>query len=421
MSEFYWTAVDELHSAVHAGDAARVELLLRSNAPRDAEALACCRAEGETPLARAAVLGYAEVAGVLVAHGADSTAPSAAGCSAAALAAASGHGMLAALLERASLRQEARGRVTTRRSFTGRLLFAFWDVFSGDTGARIAPWVWSGNAVFVAAVYNSRVAPWASNAPPYHLRPQQPRTHIAVILLYLLSWTLWLSSALPRPPPPTAAARAAYATAVAALASGRASPGLEAWLSHAHGAALAPRQRPCRHSGALVERFDHYCPFVHAPVGLHNAVAFLFYCIVLTVACVLYALACARERRAGRVDGLLDAALLDTALGSLALGQLALWQLRLALCSGTAVELRALSKPHWDRVLYYFRTRSGGRSNPFDHGVRANWAAFWRGVPPPLVVPCDAAADPHLTDDGVLTPPRLHALMAELAGGKRND
>jgi hypothetical protein len=182
-------------------------------------------------------------------------------------------------------------------------------------------------------------------------------------------------------------------------------------LSHLHAAALSPRQKVCRRTACVVSRYDHYCPFVANAVGLHNQVAFLAYCTILSAACVVYAIACAQERRAGRSDSWLDAAFLDTLLGAFAVGQLALWQTRLALRNGTAAELRALSRPNWDRVLYYFRTPAGGRCNVFDCGAAANWAAFWHGVPPPLIAPCDEASDAAVTADGLLTAPRLHALI----------
>ena len=410
-----WTLLDDVHSAVYAGDAQRVDELLRSSA---SEALATASTVDGPLLHLAAKGGCADVVAVLLAHGLDAARTDAAGCSAATVAAACGHAALAASLEHAALSRRGRKAVRSSRSrgeCSRRCWLWFWMAFSSEGGALVAPYIWVGNALFVASVY-LRMAPWSGRALAH-----QPHTHAALLFFYALSWALWLSSWRARPPSqPSAAARDAYSAAVAAIASGRAAPGLEAWLSHAHRAVLRPRERVDRVTGRLTERFDHFCPFIANGVGLHNQNAFAGYCASLTVACALYTMLVRREWAAGRLpDAWLEAAQLDCGIGTFAVGQLALWQLRLALRNLTAAEMRAAALPRWDPGLYYMKRATGGFVNPFDEGMLANWRSFWRCRAPPVLVACEASRGAgDAGDGGVMTAASLHASLAAALGEK---
>ncbi len=287
------------------------------------------------------------------------------GASPAVLAASGGHYALAALLERAAAEQARASRRRSRSNVGHRLVWAFWRLFSRDWGALVAPWVWSVNAAFAAYVYATRLPPWGMHADAVHM---DTKTHTALCALYAAAWVAWVACALARPPAaPSAIARAAYERAVATLAAGTADIHLELWLSHAHRAALCPREAVA--SGALVRRYDHTCPFVaNVPIGLHNQREFLIYVVCLTLACAVYACVCMAHRRAGVDDALLDAALLDMGLGTLAVGQLALWQARLAARNVTAHELKAVNTRGWEKRLYYMR-----QSNAF-----VNWCVLVR-------------------------------------------
>lgn len=398
-----WTEVDELHSAVYAGDDVRVAWLLRAQSALAAESLACAPLEGSSPLHVAARAGATELVDILLSFGAEAAARDGRGATPAVLASAGGHHSLACSLERAAAAHSVASASRRRRSH----VWCFWRLFRRDWGAALAPWVWVCNAGFAGYVYCTRMA-----STEVHVA-----AHMSLQGLYMMCWGLWAVCVLARPAPVDVAARAAYTAAVAALAGGCAEPQLDGWLSHAHRAALRPRQARDPASGLLVQRYDHRCFFVANSVGLHNQRAFLGFVCVLTVACAQFTYIALRQRRlssGAAADGLVEAALLDMGLGTLAVGQLALWQARLAARNATAHELRCLGRGGWDQGPHYHMLKGQRYHNPFDRGWRANWAEFWARAQPTLPALAQRSAGSACT---TMTAAGMHAAMEAQAQG----
>jgi hypothetical protein len=358
-----WSEADELHSAVYSGDRARLQHLLAQSSASASNTLvnACLPDTGDTLLHVAARGGDAAVVEVLLQFGADAGARTG-GCSPAVTAAAHGHQLVAARLERATSETERRARVLSRRRPRRRWcsLWHFWRVFSADWGITVAPFVWVANSCFAAYAYWTRLAPWAQGSLPH-----RAATDALLIALYTACWALWIACITAKPRPPSVRAKAAYAMCIKALATDEADPELERWISHAHAAALGPSDAICPVTGSFVSGFDHHCSFVGAPVGHHNACPFLAFCLLLTAACAIYTCLAAPQwrhiTRAMAADLVLEAALLDMALGTVAVGQLALWQTRLAGSGRTAHQLKVF----------------GRRGNSLTWSW-AEWRSFWR-------------------------------------------
>ena len=396
-----WSEVDELHSAVYAGDKSRLQLLLAQSSASASSTLvnACLPDTGDTLLHVAARGGDAAVVEVLLHFGADAGA-STGGCSPAVTAAAHGHQLVAALLERATSEAERRARALSRKRQRRRWcsLWLFWRVFSADWGIAVAPVVWVANSCFAAYAYWTRLAPWAPGSLTH-----SSGTDILLIALYSACWGLWIACITAKPKPPPARAKAAYALCIKALTQGEADPELERWLSHAHAAALGPSDAICPVTGVFVAGFDHHCSFVAAAVGHHNARPFLAYCLLLTAACAVYTcLAIPQWRhitRAMATDLVLEAALLDMALGTAAVGQLVLWQTRLAGSGMTAHQLKVF----------------GRRGNTLTWS-RAAWRQFWKGRNAETSDGGMMPAGPH-----ICSVEQLHQFLQEHTGGMLSD
>ena len=393
-----WSEADELHSAVYAGDPARVHLLLAQSSASAALVNAPLPDTGDTLMHVAARGGDAAVVDVLLKFGAEPGAHTG-GCSPAVTAAAHGHQRVAALLEREASEVERKARVLARSRRRRKWCSAwlFWRVFSADWGIVIAPVVWVANACFAAYAYWTRLAPWAPGSLPH-----SAATDLLLAALYAACWALWIACFMAKPKSPPARAKAAYAMCISSLAQAEAHPELERWLSHAHAAALGPGDAVCPASGAFVADFDHHCSFVAVAVGDHNARPFLAYCVLLTAACAVYTcLAVPQWRhitRAGITDLVLEAALLDMALGTVAVGQLALWQTRLAGSGMTAHQLKVF----------------GRRGNTLIWSWAA-WREFWRGHPRS----CEGGAPP--TGPPICSVEQLHQILQQRPGGMPTD
>jgi len=372
-----WTELDDVHSAVGAGDA---QTLLRLLTARRGLAGETLPESGETPLHVAARVGSRELVDILLSFGADAAAKNTCGVSPAVVAAASGHQRLAAVLERAAVDGARRKRVAERPKAGRRCsLWLFWQVFaSSNAGTAIAPWIWALNAMFAAYAYCTRLAPWAPGSLAVH---SATALHACIISLYVICWALWMkcASAKPTASTPAEAATQGYRLSIKALANGKADPELERWLSHAHASALGPTDAVCPVTGAIVADFDHHCAFVANSVGRHNARHFLAYCIGLTAACALYSCLTIPQwrhiTRTGQTDLVLEAALLDMCLGTAAVGQLALWQLRLAGAGVTAHRLRRFGRPkdglRWNRRAWRAFWATGATAQQW--GVKTDW------------------------------------------------
>ena len=106
-------------------------------------------------------------------------------------------------------------------------------------------------------------------------------------------------------------------------------------------------------------------------------VPFFLFCASLTAACCVFTLMGSLQRfQAPHPDDWLDVALLDIGGGIAAMGQLTYWQARLISLNWTTYERDVVNRPSWWEKYYYFR-RGLELRNPFDRGVRANWAEFF--------------------------------------------
>jgi palmitoyltransferase len=174
-------------------------------------------------------------------------------------------------------------------------------------------------------------------------------------------------------------------------------------------ARTATRAHRCAVSGLLVERYDHYCAWVDAPIGRGNHRAYLCFVAATAAAsaCNGAHVAAGALARCGEASSSAGSAKLAMALsrcarlhartgaGSLdiaicammAVTCLAVGALLIGQCLLISQNLTGYEARHIHRIDYLVDGAAGGaddsglrsrRRSPFDRGLWANWAEFWR-------------------------------------------
>lgn len=352
MDAAYWSDVDELHSAVYAGDSARVAQLL-AEAPRLAYTL--LQSDDGTPttsLHVAAKAGCVEIGQLLISAGAARALASAPGPSPAVVASFYGHFRIAALLEEAAKAERRRAATTPLVLLLKRRLRA------------ASLYVWLANAVFCGCVYVLLLA-----------RSATPALNVVFITLYVSTWTSWLFVFNAKPDAPSAAAKRAYTQAVCVLFAGEGgAPNLEEWVSHRTRTALRPRDRVCR-SGGIWPRYDHFCGFAGNAIFLRNQVAFFLYLWLLAFACIVFFALCVTklQTETTRWEKTVQFAALNCALCACAVGALSIRHTWLILRNVTSAELA------YDIGGQLYHANRKIQRNPFDRGWRTNVVEFLSG------------------------------------------
>jgi len=142
------------------------------------------------------------------------------------------------------------------------------------------------------------------------------------------------------------------------------------------------RSKYCKEAGFVIERFDHYCPWVGNAVGLKNYRMFIFYMLLETSALILYVIldyafvhlehdSSFQEGNAWDITGMVLAFILGFQTGFLILHNLALIIVHFWLISSNLTTSDYLK---WWK--YPYLNDGGNFVNVYDQGCFSNWMQF---------------------------------------------